>query len=467
MQDVISTYIISIIRTQTLSDLTPIRIRFFIASTDVTNTYFGVSYFSFDSTYFSTPASGNIKNSSTLNFGTPLSNYTGTVTIQISTSSDVLLIKYSYSTVFNTGYAYQIFANGLSITLSSLTTTLANFLLGYVFKNTQTDKPTAWWFEFVNQSSAVIGTRQAVNTTEFGTSFTNLLGQIQINYGKYFLLNISSTDKVASVKIYSQSSGGSPWFTQTNNIPFNIFASRTLQIYNNSIEISIKTDTDLSTYIAPTDANVIFSSDYNGNAEDLSGLNSLTYSNLTYDPVNKLFREESGIFGSGQYTTYSGFNFPSNFTCEFFVYFTSSLTSRTINLFEKTSVLKLYYTSGNINIDLNGTNIGSVAWIPTLNTWYHIWLNKSGTTFNFKVNADINTFFTLSSSTVNTNSNLLKIGDSTNPILGNCNGLNIVSGTKTYVQGQQPLLLNPYIWKFIDFNNWAYGTYTQWKKYCG
>lgn len=469
MEDFIIDIIFATLRNQSLTTLTPLKLKFFNGSTDITNDLLGYSSYSLTTSIWNVPASGQIKNASTISLGSLLTSFSGTLTLKFYDVSNNLL--FSFSSVVNliSGTLFNIPTNGITIGLPNLSVELANFLLSYIFRNNTSAKPTSWYLELVNSSNSAITTRTLLSSSVFSNTYLNELGQKQVNYAGNISIPMTSDVIVSKWRLYAQASGGNVWFENINPAYQYAFNNRNINLYSNSLNIALSPK-DLSTsFLLSTSGTSLFHADFDGTLEDLNGTSSIVNSSITYDNSKKLFKGESASFLTSDYVEYSNFTIPNEFVLEFFVNFSTNPVNRRVFFMEKVGVFRLEKSADNkIQIYLNNGLILENAWSPTINTWYHIFIKKTTTAVILNVNTAIDTSVALAPSfTLASNSNNLRINNSSNPILGVSAGLYLSSDTsRVFSNGTQPLPKKAYNWKYLNINNWLKLGFTQWKEYC-
>lgn len=460
--------IFDIIRGNALSNITPIYVKFFDGSTDITSTLFGSSSFTFNSTYWNTPSGNSINNLLALDFGNFLIDYNGTVTLKFYTTTGNLFLEYPYLLIGTSGSSYRIPALGLTISLPNLSSTFAVFLLNYIFRNNQTGKPTTWHLELVRANNTVYGSRVALDITRFSLPYINEVGEREISYGNYFFLLANETSTIAQLRLFTASSGGSSWFTLNALTPIYIFNGRVIEFFNNTLTFSVPSETLDVDFVLTTEDSSVFYVDFNGSIEDVSGTSNVVVSNVSYNSAIKLFRAESLILSSGNYVEYSNFNLPSNFTFQTFIYFTSNPAGRTSVICKKVGAFSLEYRGSTSTFAItNGTTDVLTATVSlTTNVWYHIYVAKNGDNLQLRINNLINVNTTLPAEyNFPTNGNLFVVNDIVNPVLGLSNGIYVNNAIVSYNQQVQPLSKKNYIWSNIASHIWTKLTFKQWKEY--
>jgi hypothetical protein len=469
ISDYIISVIFSIIRNETLPNITPVKLKFFDGNTDITNLLFGFNSYSLLATNFTSPFNKSIQNNIDLTVGTLLTSFSGDLTLKFYTSTDIELFTYTYAATIISGSSYILLANALRITLPNLNTNLANLLLNYIFKNITTDRPTTWFLELLDSNNTIYQTRIPLDITRWSKTYTNELGDSCIAYGKYTYIDTLTNNGIKTCKLYSALTGGTSWLDVDLLVPLNLYSGRILEIFNNSLVISISPSSLDINFLLESNPDNIFYVDGDGTMDNLATNTPPVSTNVGFNSSIKLFNSESITMSSTDTAEYA-FNLPNPFTLELFVLFTTTPVGREITFIEKSGSIRIYQNIlNNICVENNTGNLISVPWAVTTNVWYHIYLNKNTITnklilrVNNIVNAEVSS---ISGTLFPVNSNTLRLNSSTKPILGLCNGLYISSSNISYNSMVKPLSKNPYIWKYITKRVWKNCTLQQWMQYC-
>lgn len=469
---IVSPYLVDIIfnilKGTSLVTLTPIRVKCFDGSTDITNTLFGYSYLSLATTVWGSTTSKTIANSQAINFGDALTSFTGVLTLKFYTTTDEFLFSLdTISIIIAISSNFTIGVGNISITLDGLETPLASFLLNYLFRNVTTSAPTSWYAQLVLSNGSNVGSRSLLPINGFSPVYLNELGHKQVHYSGYNTISVTGYSDVAKVRLYTTSFGGNPWFELTTTPYFGTYSSTLFEIYSNTLKLTYK-DLTISGYVLTNDPSVIFYATFDGLPDNQTINGKLSNSTIaSYDVVNNLFNGECASFGLTDTVGYSDFEFPQYFTLDFFVYFSTAPSGRTITLLNRSNSFRLIKTSTNrLQLDLNASNVIDIAFTPSTNTWYHIYISRT-TDHKIKLKTtgvDVSSTISSGFQVVN-NGNNINIGASTNSIGGLINGLVIRTGEYTYVDKQLPLPRYPYVWKLIDKHIWKNIVLNQWKEY--
>lgn len=459
-----------IITNQTLSTLTPLKLKFFNGSTDITLDLFGFASYSVTTDRWNAAANKEITNALAMSVGTLLISFSGDLTLKFFTTTDLEILSYTYNTSIAAGSSYSIIANALKISLPNLTTNLAHFLLNYLFRNVTTGKPTLWYLELEDSTNVAYGSRILLDCDKFSHLYTNEIGHRCVSYGKYLLINTATTKEIKSAKLYTGSTGGTSWFDISNLLPVDVYSGRTLEVYNNTLVISIP-PTDLATnFVLPEDDTCIFYASLDGVATDLAIDKEPIFNSISYNPQTKLFNAESGNFNAGERLEYD-FNFPLDFGFEFFVNFSTSPVGRSIMLLEKPGSILFYKTSTDyLQVENQSGVILSAPWNAVANTWYHIFMYKAsyggGGEFRVFINSMFDVYVGIGAGNLFAiNSNPLSISSTLYPVLGQMSNISAASVIKTYV----PFVPSPpkraYDWKYINSHIWKDMAIEQWYQY--
>jgi hypothetical protein len=186
-------------------------------------------------------------------------------------------------------------------------------------------------------------------------------------------------------------------------------------------------------------------------------------SGIEYESENKLFGAECLICGSTTNVQYEDVVFPNEFTLNAFIYFNTNPSGRLVALAEKNGVFALRKTvANNLEVLINNSVVISTSWVAPLNTWQHLWVQKTATELRLRVNsADIN-ITTSYATTIATNSNLFSVAGN---ILGLCNGIYLESGASAFSMMSQPLPKRVSAWDDISFFTWLNLEFPQLKKF--
>jgi hypothetical protein len=428
------------------------------ANINITNTYFGITELTVDSTFW-TVSYASLINTTTVNntlditFGTALADYTSPIKLRIFTNSGVLIADQTLDVTIETGSDLILYAgSGISFSLKFGGRGLQEFVLKTIFKNTGA-APANFYLALVN-SLAAEQTRYAMIPSRWSNQYINNLGQASYEYGETKTLTLASQSIVKKFVVYDAASSGVVWFTGDIGLPSTEKSGSI--IYSNSVKLNL-VDTTVTNYAPGTNTASLLHINFNGHLFDVAdSVQPLSFSDITFNAVEKLFGTECVIGGATSSLSYTNINIPSTFTLQTFVKFSSSASGRTILFFNKLNVLKLEKTgSNNLELSVNGSVVMSVPWLPVSNAWQHIWIQKKATTLQLRVNsADINTSISYSTAVTNTTQNTVLLL-STAPLLGASNGVYLSSDDSlSFTAFASITMPNAYNVKELDFNHW-------------
>lgn len=467
MNTFITNIVFDLIKNKSLNNITPIKLKFFNGNIDKTLDLFGISEYIVSVDKWTAASNKQIQNNTNLVVGTVLQNFSGSLTIKVYSSTNVELFTYTYTTNLLVNSVYTILSNAFKIMLPNISTNLANFLLNYIFRNIVDNKPAVWFLELQTTVGSVYQNRIELNCSKFSEPYINETGLSCISYGEYISVETAIDKELKYGKLFTTSSGGTSWIDYVMFLSNPVYTGRTLEIFNNNLIISVDTNTSID-FLLPSDSDCIFYVDFDGRNTELVSNKQPLNNTVTYDSSIKLFKSESVVMDTSQALEYTDFNFPTNFTLELFIRFSTNPLGREIIFIEKTNSFKLYKNSINeLCIDNQSGVILTTNWLPTVNVWYHVVITKNNTNLELKVNNDVTQSSTVSTNnTFAANSSTLKINNISKPILGHCNGLYIYSGDKQTSLLEQPVPKKAYNWNYINSQVWKDLTINQWKQYC-
>jgi len=429
------------------------------AGVNITNTLFGISSLPLDASYW-TITGNTCNNSSDINFGFALTDYALPLKLRLTTSDGIITANAALSdTTIESGNELILYSDtGIALTLEFGTAKLSNAILNLLFKGTNTF-PSALNAKYYDNSDTLQATI-ALTAAKWSKREIGVLGEIFFEYGNTQTLpTINSVVNLARITDVSNE----VWFEADISIPTNLKPSSI--VYSNSLVLRVPDpEINLTVYEAPSNSSSIFHVTFNGELAEKSSnsrINSMV--GVEYNSELKLFGTECLQSGASTSITYEDVVFPNEFTFNCFCYFTTNPSGRLIALAEKNGVFALKKTvSNNLEVSINGSVIISTAWVPPVNVWNHLWVQKSATQLKLRVNsADINIVQSYTT-TIATNSNNFSV---CNNILGLCNGIYLEDGLSAFEPFEQPLPRRVYCWDDISFWSWLNLEFPQMKLY--
>jgi hypothetical protein len=427
---------------------------------NITSTLFGISSLPLDASYW-TVTGNTCNNSSDINFGFALTDYALPLKLRLTTSDGIIVANAALLDVtVETGSELTLYADtGVTLTLDFGTATLSNAILNLLFKGNNTF-PSALSAKYYDNSDALQATISLM-PSKWSEKEVGTLGEIFFEYGNTQTLpTINSIVNLARITDASNNI----WFEADISIPTNLKPSSI--IYSNSLVLRIQDpEINLATYTSPSNNSSLLHLDFNGRLSDQSSNSKIaSMSGIEYDSENKLFGTECLVASAGTSISYEGVVFPNEFTLNAFVYFTTAAAGRLTTLAEKNGVFKLAKTSSNnLEVSINNSVIISTSWVPAINTWNHVWVQKTGSQLRLRVNsADINTIASYATTTAS-NSNPFVVCSG---ILGLCNGIYLSSSSaETFAPFVQPLPKRRNCWDDISVYEWLNLGFLQLKSY--
>ena len=427
---------------------------------DITSTLFGISGLNLDASYW-TITTNIATNVSDLNFGAAISNYADSLYLRLTASDGSIFVTSLLDSSVETGNELILYAGtGVTLTLDFGSVKLSEAILNLIFKGTNTLFPSALSAKYYNVTNT-LQTTIALTANKWSKRYTGTLGEIFFEYGNtQSLPNINSV--ITNVRITDASNN--IWFEFPITIPTNLKPSAI--VYSNSLVLRINDpEINLATHIPPTNANSFFHADFNGRVSDQSSNSKIaSMSSIEYNSTEKLFGTECLTCGATTNVQYENVVFPNQFTLNCFFYFTVNPSGRLIAFAEKNGVVGLRKTvANNLEVLINGSVVITTSWVPTTNTWQHIWIQKSATELKLRVNsADINVT-TAYATTTTTNSNFFSVCSG---VLGLCGGIFIEGGSvSTFSAMTQPLPKRRSCWDDISVYEWLNVEFPQLKLY--
>jgi hypothetical protein len=425
---------------------------------NITNTLFGILALNLDASYW-TITNNTVQNFLDINFGTALIDYALPLYLRLTTSDGISLATSLLDTSVESGNELILYAGtGVTLTLDFGTAKLSNAILNLLFKGINTFPSTlsAKYYDNSNTLQATISLApNKWSKREIGT-----LGEIFFEYGNTQTLpTINSTINLARITDASNNI----WFEADVAIPTTLKPSAI--IYSNSLVLRVSDpNINLATYTSPSNNSSLLHLDFNGRLSDQSSNSKISsFASIEYESENKLFGTECLVASTGTSVFYEDVVFPNEFTFNCFCYFTTNPSGRLVSLAEKNGVFALKKTlSNNLEVSINGSVVISTSWVAPLNTWQHIWVQKTATELRLRVNsADIN-ITTPYATTIATNSNLFSVASG---VLGLCNGIYLESGASAFSPMSQPLAKRVSAWDDISFFTWLNLEFPQLKSY--
>ena len=426
---------------------------------DITSTLFSVSSLNLDATYWTVVAT-TVTNSLDINFTTAISNYALPLFLRLTGSDGTIFATSLLDTVIETGNSLVLYAGAsISFTLNFGSIILSNAVLNLIFKGNNIFPSTflsAKYFDNSNTLQATI----ALTATKWSVRSTGTLGEIFFEYG-----NTTSFPTLNSVIDLARitDSSGNVWFEFPIALPTNLKPNAV--IYSNSLVLRIPDpEINLAVYISPSNSNSSFFVDFNGRVSEQSNNSAVTsFTGIEYNSVDKLFGTECLICSSTTNVQYSGVAFPNTFTLNAFVYFTNATTGRLTTLAEKNGVFAVKKTvANNLEVSINNSVVISTSWVPSINVWNHIWIQKRAGQLQLKVNSSDIDVTANYSTAIASNTNLFSVCGG---ILGLCNGIYLESGESAFSLMVQPLPKRRNDWSDISLYEWLNVGFTQVKQY--
>jgi hypothetical protein len=427
--------------------------------TNITSTLFGISSLPLDASYWDV-TDNTVQNENDINFGEGLIDYADPIFLRLTTSDGIVVANAALSdATIETGSELTLYSGtGVTLTLDFGTATLSNAILNLLFKGTNTF-PNALSAKYYDNSDTLQATI-ALTSSKWSKREIGTLGEIFFEYGNTQTLpSINSTINLARITDASNNI----WFEADVAIPTTLKPSSI--IYSNSLILRVSDpEINLATYTSPSNNSSLLHLDFNGRLSDQSSNSKIaSMSGIEYESENKLFGTECLVASAGTSISYEDVVFPNEFTLNTFVYFTSPVAGRLTTLAEKNGVFALKKTvSNNLEVSINGSVVISTSWVAPLNTWQHLWVQKTDTELRLRVNsADIN-IVTSYATTIASNTNPFVVCSG---ILGLCNGVYLESGASTFSAMSQPLPKRVYGWDDISVFTWLNLEFPQLKKF--
>ena len=458
----LNTIVYKLLTNGSFSNITPLRLRLYNGSTDITSTIVGVSYVSVPSTAFNDVVNGTVSSAGAVDLGLILESYTGTIKLSFQTNSDVPLFEHEYDVTLSMGFSYRI---RFTLAIPNLSVPLATWLLNYTCKNVLTGTPTSWYLEFVDKQDNPVLDRYSLTSEDFSKPYVNEAGIYCVSISKYYEIPVSTLTNLAKFKLYSVGTGGAAWFTLNSPYPTTIRSQEQIIIANNAVVFTLLPVSPSFTLLPSQSTNVL-AIDMDGRVEELNTDTSPTLNTVAYKTASKLFNSEYAEFSSQDVLSYPGLNIPNDFTINVFIRFKgASPNTRAVDILTKTSSFRLYKSTTHLVFSIGASDIISAAWSPVVDVWYHVYVSKTSSSISLKVNSDIDTTESIASTSVPQNTNPLAISSVSNPILGDIHGVYVNSGTLAYSLFTQPIANKVYIWKYLANSVWTKLTTEQWTQY--
>jgi hypothetical protein len=428
---------------------------------NITNTLFGISALSLDASYWSV-TTNTLTNQLDINFGFALIDYALPLYLRLTTSDGIIVANAAFSDVtIEAGSELTLYSGtGLTLTLDFGTATLSNAILNLLFKGTASLFPSALSAKYYNNSNALQATI-SLTAAKWSKREIGTLGEIFFEYGNTQTLpSINSTINLARITDASNNI----WFEADISIPTTLKPNSI--IYSNSLVLRIPdVAVDLMSYVSPSNNSSLLHLDFNGRLSDQSSNSKIaSMSGIEYESENKLFGTECLVAGSSTSISYEGVVFPNEFTLNAFIYFTTNPSGRLVVLAEKNGVFALRKTvANNLEVSINGSAVISTSWVPSINVWNHLWVQKTSSQLRLRVNSgDINTTVSYATTPAsNTNPFTVCLG-----VLGLCNGVYISSSSaETFEPFVQPLPKRRYNFDDISVYEWLTLGFPQLKSY--
>ncbi|MCA2594036.1 MAG: hypothetical protein IM526_02595 [Microcystis sp. M38BS1] len=431
-------------------------------NTNITSTLFGISSLPLDASYW-TITGNTCNNSSDINFGFALTDYALPLKLRLTTSDGISIALTTLSdTTIESGNELILYSGtGITLTLDFGTAKLSNAILELLFKGNSSEFPSGSLSAKYYDNSNTLQTTIPLTASKWSKREVGTLGEIFFEYGNTQTLpTINSVINLVRITDTSNNI----WFEADISIPTNLKPNAL--IYSNSLVLRINDpEINLATHIAPSNANSLLHLDFNGRLSDQSSnLKIASFSGVDYNSVDKLFSTECLVAGASTNISYEGVVFPNEFTFNCFCYFTTSPSGRLVALAEKNGVFALKKTvANNLEVSINNSVIISTSWVPSVNVWNHLWVQKTSSQLRLRVNsADINTAVSYATTTA-TNSNPFVVCSG---VLGLCNGIYISSSSaETFAPFVQPLPKRRYCWDDVSFYEWLNLGFLQLKSY--
>jgi hypothetical protein len=428
-------------------------------NTNITSTLFGISSLPLDASYWNV-TDNTVQNENDINFGEGLIDYADPIFLRLTTFDGIIIATSVLDAVIETGSELILYSGtGVTLTLDFGSTPLSNTILNLLFKGTNTF-PSALSAKYYNNSNTLQATI-VLTSAKWSKRGIGTLGEIFFEYGNTQTLpSINSTINLARITDASNNI----WFEADVAIPTTLKPSAV--IFSNSLVLRIPdVAVDLMSYVSPSNSSSLLHLDFNGRLSDQSSNSKISsFASIEYESENKLFGTECLVASASTSIFYEGVVFPNEFTLNTFVYFTSPVAGRLTTLAEKNGVFSLIKTAANsLEVSVNGSVVITTNWVPSINVWNHIWVQKTNSQLRLRVNGgDINTVASYSTTiTDNTNPFLVCSG-----VLGLCNGVYISSDSaETFVPFVQPLPKRRYNFDDIPFFTWLNLEFPQLKLY--
>lgn len=430
------------------------------SDTNITSTLFGISSLPLDASYW-TVTDNTCTNDRDINFGNALIDYADPIFLRLTTSDGIIVATAALLDVtVETGSELTLFSDtGITLTLDFGTAKLSNAILNLLFKGNNTF-PSTLSAKYYDNSDTLQATI-ALTAAKWSERGVEILGEIYFEYGDTQTLpTINSVINLARITDASNNI----WFEADVSIPTTLKPSSI--IYSNSLVLRIPDpEIDLAVYISPSNANSLLHLDFNGRLSDQSSNSKIaSFSGVDYNSTEKLFGTECLVASASTSISYEGVVFPNEFTFNCFCYFTTSPSGRLVALAEKNGVFSLRKTvANNLEVSINNSVVISTSWVPSINVWNHVWVQKTGSQLRLRVNsADINTAVSYATAPAS-NSNPFVV---CNNILGLCNGIYISSSSaETFAPFVQPLPKRRNCWDDVSFYEWLNLGFLQLKSY--
>lgn len=428
IDDYLVSLILNILQLSTLPTLAPLKLKFFIGGNDVTLSYFDVAEIVVTN-WTRTTNTVLLENSTEIVFGTALQTYFGAATIQIIDQQNNIVSENLYNTAIETGTEYRIPVGFLRISITGANLNLGNFLLDLISLtniNSNVKSPTyttpndPLFWELVLSSTVL----KNLNKSFFSKIKTNIIGQKEISYGETFSLNNNIFYNVNSLTVRKKNSAyntsydynitSRTWFDLLGVSNLLFYPRQPIDVFNNSLNwVYNPSVLDVDTVVLNESSTSLISIDFDGNTNDTSFSTTKVSDNIVYNPQFKIFNAESGYFGSVELLEYSvDVAFPDTFTLQYFFRFNGTPVGRNCLFFRKNGVIRVEKINNNLTVTVNA-NTFNIPFTFNNTTDYHLFITKTNTTLNVRINSTLNSTQTLTSATMVQNSNNLIFNDST------------------------------------------------------